>query len=197
METKLEKTFSLLTVPFMLVADLGRAMTRLPMVIANNTRSDFETITPVRKQDGGTPVKDYQVVAATAIQLFTLGIPCVYYGSEQAFAGPAQSQWRYLYEHGLAGTLNYADRYLREAMFGPEHPRASGFAGTQGKHDTALPGFGAFGTAGAHVFDRAHPAFVRIKALISTRKTLRGFLGAAVVPALRIDGWTFTGVTEF
>ncbi len=59
METKLEKTFSLLTVPFMLVADLGRAVTRLPMVIANNTRSDTETITPVRKQDSGTPVKDY------------------------------------------------------------------------------------------------------------------------------------------
>jgi len=60
METKLERTFSLLTVPFMLVGDLGRAVTRLPMVIANNTRSDTETITPVRKQDGGAPVKDYQ-----------------------------------------------------------------------------------------------------------------------------------------
>jgi hypothetical protein len=60
METKLEKTYSLLTVPFMLVGDLGRAVTRLPMVIANNTRSDTETITPARKQDGGAPVKDYQ-----------------------------------------------------------------------------------------------------------------------------------------
>ena len=58
-------------------------------------------------------------------------------------------------------------------MFGPEHPRASGFAGTQGERDAALPGFGAFGTAGAHVFDRAHPAFARIKALITARKTLR------------------------
>ena len=38
---------------------------------------------------------------------------------------------------------------------------------------TTLPGFGAFGTAGAHVFDETHPAFVRIKALIVTRKTLR------------------------
>lgn len=60
METKKEKAFSLLTVPFMLVADLGRAVTRLPMVIANNTRSDFETITPIRKQDRATMVKDYQ-----------------------------------------------------------------------------------------------------------------------------------------
>jgi hypothetical protein len=35
-----------------------------------------------------------------------------------------------------------------------------------------------------------------VSAVSETRKTLRGFLGAAVVPALRIDAWTFTGVTE-
>jgi predicted Zn-dependent protease len=29
------------------------------------------------------------------------------------------------------------------------------------------------------------------------RKTLRGFLGGAVVPAIRIEGWTFTGGTEY
>jgi PmbA protein len=28
------------------------------------------------------------------------------------------------------------------------------------------------------------------------RRTLKGFLGAAVVPAVRIEGWTFTGTTE-
>ena len=28
------------------------------------------------------------------------------------------------------------------------------------------------------------------------RKTLKGFLGGVVVPALRIEGWTFTGTTE-
>jgi len=33
-------------------------------------------------------------------------------------------------------------------------------------------------------------------AVASQRKTLRGFLGGVVVPALRIDGWTFTGGTE-
>jgi hypothetical protein len=58
-------------------------------------------------------------------------------------------------------------------MFGPDHPRAAGFAGTQGGRDNALPGFGPFGTAGAHVFDKSHPAFVRLKALIVTRKNLR------------------------
>jgi PmbA protein len=28
------------------------------------------------------------------------------------------------------------------------------------------------------------------------RKTLKGFLGGVVVPAIRLDGWTFTGTTE-
>jgi PmbA protein len=33
-------------------------------------------------------------------------------------------------------------------------------------------------------------------AVASQRKTLKGFLGGVVVPAVRIDGWTFTGTTE-
>jgi PmbA protein len=39
-------------------------------------------------------------------------------------------------------------------------------------------------------------ALAGVSAVSSSRKTLRGFLGAAVVPAVRIDAWTFTGVTE-
>ena len=35
---------------------------------------------------------DHQVVAGVALQLFTLGIPCVYYGTEQAFADPETSE---------------------------------------------------------------------------------------------------------
>ncbi len=33
-------------------------------------------------------------------------------------------------------------------------------------------------------------------AVARERKTLKGFLGGVVVPAIRIDGWTFTGTTE-
>jgi predicted Zn-dependent protease len=33
-------------------------------------------------------------------------------------------------------------------------------------------------------------------AVARSRKALKGFLGCAVVPAVRIDGWTFTGGTE-
>jgi predicted Zn-dependent protease len=35
-----------------------------------------------------------------------------------------------------------------------------------------------------------------VSAVSRERKTLRGFLGAAVVPAVRIENWTFTGATE-
>ena len=112
------------------------------------------------------------------MQLCGLGIPCIYYGTEQALrSGPEPSERPWLgtvKDNGQdVPAFGRIDVLLREAMFGPEHPRASGFAGTQGARDTALPGFGAFGTAGAHVFDEAHPAFVRIKALIATRKALR------------------------
>jgi predicted Zn-dependent protease len=39
-------------------------------------------------------------------------------------------------------------------------------------------------------------AMAGVVAVARERKTLKGFLGAAVVPAMRIDAWTFTGTTE-
>jgi glycosidase len=113
---------------------------------------------------------DHQVVAGVAIQLFSLGIPCIYYGTEQAFAGPEKSERdQYLPDYNR-GT----DKYLRETMFGPEHPRLGGASGLQpgaAGLDPALPGFGPFGTMGHHCFDPAAPAYVRIAALIAARKT--------------------------
>ena len=113
---------------------------------------------------------DQQVAAAVAIQLFTLGIPCIYYGTEQSFAGPEASERKYL--PSWNGGPDYADRYLREAMFGPQHPLKSGRAGlpAASNHDSELPGFGPFGTAGAHCFDPAFPTFRRIAALLALRR---------------------------
>ncbi len=51
-------------------------------------------------QDGGEKV----VLNALALNALTLGIPCIYYGTEQGFDG--------------AGSGDGADRYLRETMFG-------------------------------------------------------------------------------
>ncbi|HEX6867875.1 MAG TPA: metallopeptidase TldD-related protein, partial [Candidatus Limnocylindrales bacterium] len=39
-------------------------------------------------------------------------------------------------------------------------------------------------------------ALANTVAVARERKTLKGFLGGVVVPAVRIDGWTFTGGTE-
>ncbi len=39
-------------------------------------------------------------------------------------------------------------------------------------------------------------AMAAVSAVASERKTLVGALGAIVVPAVRIDSWTFTGTTE-
>ncbi len=119
-----------------------------------------------------SPVKEYQVVVATAIQLFTLGIPCIYYGTEQAFAGPASSQIQFLLNEGWNNGGNIGDRFLREAMFGPEHPRASHTQdlNTQVQTlDETIPGFGPFGTAGKHSFDPQSPAYIRIASLSKVR----------------------------
>jgi glycosidase len=112
---------------------------------------------------------EHQVVAGVALQLFTLGIPCIYYGTEQSFAGPESSERKYL--PGWKGG-DHADRYLREAMFGPLHPRKAGLAGVSpdGKADPDLPGFGPFGTAGAHCFDAAFATYLRIAALGALRR---------------------------
>lgn len=106
----------------------------------------------------------HQIAAGVALQFFTLGIPCVYYGTEQSLSGPEASE-----RHWLPNWKG-SDRYLREAMFGPLHPRLSGRAGlAAGSTDNGLPGFGPFGTAGQHCFDETGPAFVRIAALAALR----------------------------
>lgn len=53
-------------------------------------------------KDGGEKV----ILNALALNVLTLGIPCIYYGTEQEFDGE--------------GSGDGADRYLREAMFGGE-----------------------------------------------------------------------------
>lgn len=112
-------------------------------------------------------IKPYQVAAATSIQLFSLGIPCIYAGTEQALCGPEVSQ-----QHGCP-EWGRSDRYLREAMFGPEHPRPDAAAHSMDEQLSGtdpLPGFGPCGTVGHECFDPQHPAFVRIQAAITLRQ---------------------------
>jgi hypothetical protein len=58
-------------------------------------------------------------------------------------------------------------------MFGPLHPRLSGRPGLPpAAVDLTLPGFGPFGTAGAHCFDPNFPAYRAIAALTRARAAL-------------------------
>jgi glycosidase len=145
--------------------------------------------------DDDSPVKDHQVVAPTAIQLFTLGIPCIYYGTEQALAGPPKSQVQFLLGEGYNDPSNFGDRYLRECLFGPDHPRAKhtrSLAEQLSGVDKDLPGFGPFGVAGKHCFDTTSPAFVRLAALCRVRQArpvLR--IGRQYARQIRVPGGTF------
>ena len=117
---------------------------------------------------------EHQVAAGVGIQLCTLGIPCIYYGTEQSLGGPEPSERVWLPRFGST------DRYLRESLFGAAHPLKSGRDGLPGapdRFDTELPGFGPFGTAGQHCFDTSSPAYKRIQCLTQAR---------AAFPALRL-----------
>jgi glycosidase len=93
--------------------------------------------------------KYQQVAHAVGVQLTTLGIPCLYYGTEQAFDGSEKQHDADIEPLDSSG-VPFSDRYIRECMFG-------------GK-------FGAFQTKGCHFFDENHPTYLRIAAITRVRK---------------------------
>jgi glycosidase len=88
------------------------------------------------------PTREVQTAHAVGTQLTILGIPCLYYGTEQAFDGSEEA--------ARAGSHGHEDRHIRESMFG----------GT----------FGAMRTAGCHFFDPEHPTYLRIAAIARLRR---------------------------
>jgi glycosidase len=113
--------------------------------------------------------RDSQIVIALAIQLFSLGIPCIYYGTEQALGQRPPRRWYELEDWGTR------DVHLREAMFGPEHPLLAGATARACEvplrtTDPSLPGFGPLGTAGLHAFDDTNPLYQAIADLTSIRR---------------------------
>jgi hypothetical protein len=85
-----------------------------------------------------------QAAHAAGVLLTTLGIPCIYYGMEQALDGTQDR-----HDFTVEAKLEFEDRYIREAMFGGS--------------------FGAFETEGCHFFDEHHPTYARIAALARLR----------------------------
>ncbi|MFN7819425.1 MAG: alpha-amylase family glycosyl hydrolase [Cyanobacteriota bacterium] len=92
-----------------------------------------------------TPPRDWPVANAVAIQLLTPGIPCLYYGTEQAFDGNEG-----YHDYSIEPRRFGEDRYVREDMFGGP--------------------FGAFATSGCHFFDTNHPTYLRIAAIAHLRR---------------------------
>lgn len=129
-----------------------------------NIANDHDHVFGVKLRLSVDASNDHQGAVAAALQLFSLGIPCLYYGLEQGLASGAEPEERqYLANWGSSDCL------LREAMFGPEHPRASGQPGTKNQPDPDKPGFGPHGTAGWHVFNPAHPIYQRIAQFAQVR----------------------------
>ncbi|MBN1960011.1 MAG: alpha-amylase [Deltaproteobacteria bacterium] len=112
---------------------IGRSKARF---MSGNIRSD------------GTPRYE-QAAHAIGVQLTTLGIPGIYYGTEQAFDGSTSYHNETYEPKDENGVIPFEDRYIRETMFGG--------------------GFGAFGTNGCHFFDSSHPTYTAIAAIASIR----------------------------
>jgi glycosidase len=85
---------------------------------------------------GGTKL----IVAAMALNLCTLGIPCIYYGSEQSFDGNG----------GNDNQGHSNDQYIREAMFGG--------------------GFGAFRSHNRHCFDESKDSYKGLTEVAAIRR---------------------------
>eukprot|EP00190_Bangiopsis_sp_CCMP1999_P002763 CAMPEP_0198732954 /NCGR_PEP_ID=MMETSP1475-20131203/41324_1 /TAXON_ID= ORGANISM="Unidentified sp., Strain CCMP1999" /NCGR_SAMPLE_ID=MMETSP1475 /ASSEMBLY_ACC=CAM_ASM_001111 /LENGTH=621 /DNA_ID=CAMNT_0044496167 /DNA_START=153 /DNA_END=2018 /DNA_ORIENTATION=- len=112
--------------------------------------------------------KQERVLLALGVQLFGPGIPCIYYGTEQALTGPVPKEAKKeIEEWGIH------DHFLRETMFGAEHARVAGKFGTQ--PDPKMPGFAAFGAVGTHVFDESFWLYKCIQKMTHLRNTEKIF----------------------
>ena len=106
--------------------------------MAGNRAGGKRTLAMITNQDDRSRLSlhassPHQIVAAFALLLFTPGIPCLYYGDEQAlWLDPAEFQ-----------TNTFTTAYVHEAMFGPVHPKKLGRDGLRKEddgRDPALPG---------------------------------------------------------
>lgn len=114
---------------------VGRAKRRF--AAGNNTAARFE-----------------QTAHAAGVQLTTLGIPCIYYGTEQALDGSRDDHDAGIEPPDEHGNVPFEDRYIRECMFGGL--------------------FGARRTAGCHFFDPGHPSYLRLAAIARVRSQQSG-----------------------
>jgi PmbA protein len=181
--------------------------------------SDLVTIVDDGADRSGLPMAfDYEGVAKQRVSMIEAGI-CrdVVYDSQTAARDGRRSTG-----HGLPAPNPYGPFPLNTVMSAGTTPREDLIAGldrgllitrfhyTNPVHPklaivTGMTRDGTFLVEGGKIVGPVRnlrytqsylDALAGVSAVGSTRKTIKGFLGGAVVPAVRIDAWTFTGATE-
>lgn len=181
--------------------------------------SDLVTVTDDGSDPAGLPLWfDYEGVAKQRVPLITNGLcqGVVYDSQTAAHDGVASTG------HGLPAPNPYGPFPLNMVMAPGDRTREELIAGldrgllvtrfhyTNPVHPklaivTGMTRDGTFLVEGGRIvapvrnlrFTQSYlDALAGVSAVASDRRTLKGFLGGVVVPAVRIDGWTFTGTTE-
>lgn len=181
--------------------------------------SELVTIVDDGHDPAGLPMAfDYEGVAKQRVALLEGGVcrGVVYDAQTAARDGVASTG------HGLPAPNPYGPFPLNQVMTAGETPRDELIAGldrgllvtrfhyTNPVHPklgivTGMTRDGTFLVEGGRIvgpvrnlrFTQSYlDAIAGVEAVARERKTLKGFLGGVVAPALRLEGWTFTGTTE-
>jgi PmbA protein len=187
--------------------------------IGKRIGTDLVSIVDDGRDPAGLPMAfDYEGVAKQRVELLEAGV-CrgVVYDSQTAARDGVASTG-----HGLPAPNPYgpfplnqlmaAGTASREELVGgmergllvtrfhytnPVHPKLAIVTGMTRDGTFLVEGGRILGPVKNLRFTQSYlEAMAGTVAVARERKTLKGFLGGVVVPALRIEGWTFTGTTE-
>jgi len=181
--------------------------------------SDLVTIVDDGDDPAGLPLWfDYEGVAKRRVELVQRGIcrEVVYDAQTAARDGvastghglPAPNPWgpfplNMFMEPGdatrddLIGGLDRGLLVTRFHYTNPVHPKLAIVTGMTRDGTFLVEGGKIVGPVKNLRYTQSYlAALAGTVAVARERKTLKGFLGGVVVPAVRIDGWTFTGGTE-
>jgi predicted Zn-dependent protease len=187
--------------------------------VGRTVGSDLITIRDDGSDPAGLPMAfDYEGVAKQRVELIERGV-CrgVVYDAQTAARDGVSSTG-----HGLPAPNSYGpfplnmvmeagsatrddlvgglDRGLLVTRFhytNPVHPKLAIVTGMTRDGTFLVEGGRIVGPVRNLRFTQSYlEALARTVAVGRDRRTLRGFLGGVVVPAIRIDSWTFTGATE-
>lgn len=187
--------------------------------IGRRIGSDLVTIVDDGRDPAGLPMAfDYEGVAKQRVPLLEAGVctGVVYDAQTAARDGvtstghglPAPNPWgpfplNMVMSPGDASRdelIGGLDRGLLVTRFhytNPVHPKLGIVTGMTRDGTFLVEGGRIVGPVRNLRFTQSYlDAAAGISAVAAERRTLKGFLGGVVVPAVRIDGWTFTGTTE-